>query len=91
MVQFTLLDENFNPYANVPSVNVTFFRNGEENGKYVFQSIIKNPTSVDYDPEKHGRLIIFSSDLDKIGIHHDVIVIPVLKPTDQFEYKVIEW
>lgn len=91
VVQFTLLDENFNPYANVPSVNVTFFRNGEENGKYVFQSIIKNPTSVDYDPEKHGRLIIFSSDLDKIGIHHDVIVIPVLKPTDQFEYKVIEW
>ncbi len=91
VVRFTLLDKNAKPYEGIPSVEVDFFRSGEENGKYVFQTITKNSSRDDYTAEKNGRLIIFSSDIENIGVHGDVIVLPVLDSSDLFEYKVVKW
>ena len=90
-VRFTLCDEFLNPYPDVNPVDVDFFRNGEENGEYVFQTLVHSPSALDYDPDKHGRLIIFTQEIAKVGIHDDVFVLPIKKSTDRYFYEFVKW
>lgn len=88
VVTFHLMDENEKEYPDVNPVAVDFYYSGEENGQWVYQSLLKPTGHVDYDPGKHGRLILFTSDVTKVGIYDDIIVLPIKKDTDKFYCKV---
>jgi len=90
-VRITVLDSNFKAYPDIKSVDVVFYRNGEENGKYVFQTLNHASLGPDYDPEKHGRLILFSKDPEDQGIRGNFLIIHIKNDTDAFRYEVVEW
>jgi len=91
-VRIIVLDSAFNRYPDIVPVDVMFYRTGEtENNKYVFQTLIHEPLDPDYDPEKHGRLILFSRDPKDQGIHGNFHVIHVKGPGDNFRYEVVSW
>lgn len=88
VVHFHLLDENGNEYSDVKPVAVDFFYVGEENDQRVYQSLLM-PTGYDgYDPKKHGRLLLFTSDISKVGVYDDIIVLPLKNKTDYYFCKV---
>jgi hypothetical protein len=89
-VRITVLDSNFKKYPDIVPVDVVFYRNGEENGKYVFETLTNWPLYHDYDSEKHGRLILFSTDPDDQGIHGNFLIIHVKSINDNFRYEVVK-
>lgn len=88
IVRFHLMDENGIEYNDIQPFDVDFFYNGEENGQWIYQSLLKPTGYADYEPNKHGRLLLFTTDIDKVGIYDDVIVLPVKKKTDKFYCEV---
>ena len=83
IVEITLLDKDGNRYGNVPSVKVEFFRNGEENGNYVFQT----------QTLTRGKPVIFSfreSDV-KENAYDDATVLCIKDATDKFRLKIIKY
>ncbi|MCL2281692.1 MAG: hypothetical protein FWC26_00050, partial [Fibromonadales bacterium] len=90
-VKITVLDSNFKAYPDIESVRVVFYRTGEENNKYVFETLTHGPLDPGYDPAKHGRLILFSKDPADQGVHGNFLVIHVKSDTDNFRYEVVEW
>jgi predicted outer membrane repeat protein len=91
-VRITVLDSNFNTYNDIKPVDVVFYRTGEEEeGKYVFQTLNHTPLHPDYNPEKHGRLILFSKDPKDQGIHGNFLIIHIKNDTDAFKYEVVKW
>jgi len=91
-VKITVLDSGFKAYPDIEPVEVVFYRTvDEENGKYVFQTLNHAPLEPGYDPEKHGRLILFSKDPENRGIHGNFLIINVKNDTDNFRYEVVKW
>jgi len=92
VVRITVLDSNFREYSDIKPVYVIFHRAaGDENKQYIFQTLIYGPLDPGYDPEKHGRLILFSRDPEDQGIHGNFLVIYVKNPNDKFRYEVVTW
>ncbi len=79
-VQIRLLNKDGKAYENVPAVDVEFFRNGEENGKYVFQSMTSTK----------GKPIIFSYNESDVKVYDDAIVLCIKDATDRFHLKIKE-
>lgn len=77
-VEVTLVNKDGKRYENVPAVNVEFYRNGEENGKYVFQSMTSDK----------GKPIIFSYDESDVKVYDDAIILCIKDATDKFHFKI---
>jgi predicted outer membrane repeat protein len=92
-VKITVLDSSFKAYPDIKPVEVVFYRrvNGDEDGKYVFETLSHGPLDPGYDPEKHGRLILFSKDPEDQGIHSNFLIIYVKSDNDKFRYEVVKW
>jgi len=92
-VRITVLDSNFKAYPDIEPVEVVFYRrtDGDENGKYVFETLKQHPLDEGYDPEKHGRIILFSKDPNDHGIHGNFLVIHMKSVSDNFRYEVVRW
>jgi predicted outer membrane repeat protein len=92
-VRITVLDSNFKAYPDITPVEVVFYRrtSGEEEGKYVFETLSHGPLDPGYDPKKHGRLILFSKTPEDQGIHGNFLVIHAKSSNDKFRYEVVEW
>lgn len=65
-------------YTDIPSVKFKVYRNGEEHGKYIFQS--KTLTQ--------GKPIIFSANSADVGVYDDVIVLSVKEDSDHLYIEV---
>lgn len=91
VMEFTLLDENGKPYPDLEKQKVTFFKLGEEGDKCVFQTLIFAPSAKEYNPDTHGRLIVFTSDLTKVGKYGNVQVLPVIGPQDKYYGETVDW
>lgn len=90
IIRFSLINDKDVPYSNVPSVDIPFFKY-EESGSYVvFQTMIKVPTASDYDMKSHGRYLLFTSDVSKIGIYGNVQVVPMMNNGDKLRGVVID-
>jgi len=90
-VKITVLDNGFKAYPDIKPMEVIFYRTGEENGKYVFETLTHGPLDSGYDPDKHGRLILFSKDPEDQGIHGNFLIIHVKSDTDNIRYEVVKW
>jgi len=91
-VRIIVLDSAFNRYLDIVPVDVMFYRTGEtENNRYVFQTLIHGPLDPGYDPEKHGRLILFSRDPKDQGVRGNFRVIYVKSDSDNVRYEVVSW
>jgi len=90
VVRITLFDSTGTIYPDTKPINVPFFRYGEKDGKYLF-STFTHSIDKNYDPEKHGRLILFSNDPNDQGVHGNIIVIHIKNNSDRLKYEVIEW
>ncbi|MDR0517490.1 MAG: hypothetical protein LBH25_10655, partial [Fibromonadaceae bacterium] len=91
-VRITVLDSNFKAYPDIKPVDVVFYRRADpENGKYVFETLTNWPLYPDYDPEKHGRIILFSEDPDDQGIHGNFLIVHAKSVNDNFKYEVVKW
>jgi hypothetical protein len=93
IMEFTLLNENGSPYTNLnlEKQKVVFYKIGEENEKVVFQTLVLDPSNRDYDPDRHGRLLVFTFDIDKAGIYKNVQVFPIVGIADKLYGEVIDW
>jgi hypothetical protein len=91
VMEFTLLDEFGKPYDDLKKQRVTFFKLGEVGDKCVFQTLILAPSAKNYDPESHGRLILFTSDVNKIGKFGNVQVLPILGLRDNYYGETVDW
>jgi predicted outer membrane repeat protein len=91
MVRIIVLDSTFNQYPDIVPINVTFYRSAyEEDGKYVFETLKRHPLDPGYNPEEHGRVILFSKDPNDQGIHGNFLVIHMKSSSDNFRYEVLE-
>lgn len=77
-VEITLVNKDGKRYENVPAVSVEFYRNGEENGKYVFQSMTLDK----------GKPIIFSYNESDVKAYDDAIILCIKDATDKFHFKI---
>lgn len=78
-VRFSLMKQNKNPYAFKP-VDIMFYKNGEDDGKYIFQTKTK----------KLGKPILFSKDPRDIGNYEEVNILCIQDISDRFYYKIME-
>lgn len=90
VIRFTLLDSTAKAYPDNKPIDIPFFRYGEKDGKYLFSTLTHAVTN-GYDPEKHGRIVLFSKDPNDQGVHGNIIVIHVKDISDRFRYEVVEW
>jgi len=91
VMEFTILDEYGNPYPNLAKQKVTFYKAGEENGKIIFQTLVLDPSNKDYNPDKHGRLLVFTFATNKAGIYRNVQVFPLVGTKDKLYGEVVDW
>ena len=78
-VRFSLTKNDKTPYG-FKAVDIEFFRNGEENGKYVFQT----------EKDTLGKPVLFSKDPSDIGNYDDAIILCIQDGSDRFHYEIIE-
>ncbi len=90
-IEYTLLDEYGNPYPNMEKQKVVFYKAGEENEKVIFQTLVLDPSNKDYNPDKHGRLLVFTFATNKAGIYKNVQVFPIIGIADKLYGEVIDW
>jgi len=90
-VRITVLDNNSKAYPDIEPVDVVFYRTGEENGKYVFETLKYGPLDPGYNPEEHGRLILFSENPEDQGIHGNFLVIYIKNESGYIKYDVIKY
>ena len=91
VVSFTLINGIDEPYPNISSIEVPFFRYDEDENYSIFQTLTKMPRDPDYNPELHGRYILFTSDVSKTGTCSNVLVLPILDATDKLRGVVTSW
>lgn len=77
-VRFTLIKNDKTPYGFKP-VEFELYRNGEENGKYVFQT----------ETNTQGKPVLFSQDPSNIGNYDDAIILCIKKGSDRFHYDIL--
>lgn len=90
-MEFTVLDEKGNPYPNLAKQKVVFYKVGEENEKVIFQTLVLDPSNKDYNPDKHGRLLVFTFATKKAGIYKNVQVFPIIGLTDKLYGELYDW
>lgn len=90
-MEFTVLDENENPYPNLAKQKVVFYKIGEENEKVIFQTLVLDPSDKDYNPDKHGRLLVFTFATNKAGIYKNVQVFPIIGLADKLYGELLDW
>lgn len=78
-VRFTLIKNDKTPYGFKP-VEFELFRNGEEDGKYVFQT----------ETQTQGKPVLFSQDPSDIGNYEDAIILCIKKGSDRFHYDILK-
>lgn len=79
-VRFTLIKKDRTPY-NFKSVDIMFYRNGEENGKYVFQTMT----------DSLGKPVLFSKTEENIGNYEDAVILCIKDGSDRFRYQILEY
>ena len=79
-VRFTLIKKDRTPY-NFKSVDIMFYRNGEENGKYVFQTMT----------DSLGKPVLFSKTEENIGNYKDAVILCIKDGSDRFRYQILEY
>ena len=80
-VAVTLMNKDGVKYENVRTVNIVFYRNGEENGKYVFQTMTSTK----------GKPIIFSYNDVNAQEYDDSIVLCIKDAADKFHLKIVDY
>ena len=80
-VEITLQDKNGRKYDNVPSVNLEFYRNGEENGEYIFQSMTAT----------NGKPVLFSFRDSDAKEYEDAVVLCIKDASDKLHLKIIRY
>lgn len=90
-MEFTILDQYGTPYPNMAKQKVVFYKVGEENEKVVFQTLVLDPSNKDYNPEKHGRLLVFTFATEKAGLYKNVQVFPIVEIADKLYGEVVDW
>lgn len=80
-IEVTIRNQNGETYEDIPSVRLKVYRNGEENGKYVFQSKTLNK----------GKPILFSQNPADVGNYDDAIILCIKESTDYFHIRVIDY
>lgn len=78
-VRFTLIKNDKTPYGFKP-VEFELYRNGEEDGKYVFQT----------ETQTQGKPVLFSQDPSDIGNYEDAIILCIKKGSDRFHYDILK-
>ncbi len=76
-----LQDKNGRKYDNVPSVNLEFYRNGEENGEYIFQSMTAT----------NGKPVLFSFRDSDAKEYEDAVVLCIKDASDKLHLKIIRY
>lgn len=79
-VRFTTTQNNKAPY-DIKPVDILFFKNGEEDGKYVFQT--KTVTQ--------GKSILFTKNKKNIGNFKEAIVLFINDGSDRFHYQILDF
>ena len=79
-VQFTLIKKDKTPYGFKP-VDIMFYRNGEEDGKYVFQTMT----------DSLGKAVLFTRNEEDIGNFEDAVILCIKDGSDRFNYKILEY
>lgn len=78
-VRFTLIKNDKTPYGFKP-VEFELYRNGDEDGKYVFQT----------ETQTQGKPVLFSQDPSDIGNYEDAIILCIKKGSDRFHYDILK-
>jgi hypothetical protein len=86
----SLLNVDGVPYTDVPSVKIRFFKVGEEGGNYVFMTLKKGTGDDDYEPDKHGKPLLFSLDVNDVGDHGVAYILHVKNAGDRLQYELVE-
>lgn len=76
-VTFSLEDKNKKSYG-FKSVDIVFYRTGEEDGKYVFQSMTST----------QGKPILFSNNENDVGNFDEAIVLCLKDASDMYYYQI---
>lgn len=79
-VRISLKNAAGDRYSDVPSIDIYFYRNGEENGRYVFQSMTQDK----------GKPILFSKRIEDQGEYDNATIICVKATTDILHFKIID-
>ncbi len=79
-IRFTLTPESKKNYNFNSSVDIVFYRNGEEDSWYVFQTMTST----------QGKPVLFSNDENDIGDYEDSIILCIKKDSDRFHYQILE-
>ena len=80
-VAVTLMNKDGVKYENVPAVNIVFYRNGEENGKYIFQTMTNTK----------GKPIIFSYNDTNAREYDDSVILCIKDAADKFHLKIVDY
>ncbi len=80
-VRFSLRKKDKTPYNFNSSVDFTFYRNGEEDGKYIFQTRTNS----------RGKSILFTKNEKDIGNFKEAIVLCIKDGSDRFFYQLLEY
>ena len=67
------------PYG-FDSVDLEFYRSGEEDGKYAFQTMT----------ESKGKPVLFTSNHNDIGNFEDAIILCIKNESDRFHYQILD-
>ena len=79
-VRLTLKKKNKQDYNFKSSVDLTFYKNGEEKGKYVFQTMTRTK----------GKPILFTLNEENIGNFEEAIVLCIKDGSDRFHYQILQ-
>jgi hypothetical protein len=78
-IRLSMRKEDKTPYDFKP-VNFVLYRNGEEDGFYVFQTMTNSK----------GKPLLFTKNENDIGNFDDAVVLCIKKSTDRFYYDLLE-
>ncbi|MBQ3946579.1 MAG: hypothetical protein II670_13400 [Alphaproteobacteria bacterium] len=78
-IRLSMRKEDKTPY-DFKLVNLVLYRNGEEDGFYVFQTMTNSK----------GKPLLFSKNENDIGNFDDAVVLCIKKFTDRFYYDLLE-
>ena len=79
-VRLTLKKKNKQDYNFKSSVDLTFYKNGEEKGKYIFQTMTSTK----------GKPILFTLNEENIGNFEEAIILCIKDGSDRFHYQILQ-
>ncbi|WP_175566607.1 hypothetical protein [Fibrobacter sp. UWB11] len=79
-IRFSLTKKDKTPY-NIKPVDILFFKSGEEDGKYVFQTMT----------ETQGKPVLFTRNKKNIGNFEEAIVLFINDGSDRFHYQILDF